>query len=88
VRVIAAQDVAHPTYILQVLEAACHAVIIGGGLVGLEMADECRKSDGPVFLSQLCNSFVTMSVIINQYSVDRSRFPEEVVLTLDLCRRR
>ena len=64
-RVIAAQDIAHLTHVLQVLEAIGDMAVIGGGSISLEMADECRKSDGLIFLSQLCNSFVTIFVICN-----------------------
>jgi len=37
------KDVAHLTRLLEVLKGSRDVVIIGGGFIGLEMADECRK---------------------------------------------
>jgi NADPH-dependent 2,4-dienoyl-CoA reductase/sulfur reductase-like enzyme len=37
------KDIAYLTHLLQVLKEARNVVIIGGGFIGLEMADECRK---------------------------------------------
>jgi NADH oxidase (H2O2-forming) len=37
------KDVAYLAHVLDVLKASSHLVIIGGGFIGLEMADECRK---------------------------------------------
>jgi NADH oxidase (H2O2-forming) len=37
------KDVAYLAHLLEVLKGAHDVVIIGGGFIGLEMADECRK---------------------------------------------
>ncbi|MFC2031548.1 FAD-dependent oxidoreductase [Chloroflexota bacterium] len=37
------KDVGYLTHLLEVLRGAQDVVIIGGGFIGLEMADECRK---------------------------------------------
>jgi len=37
------KDVAHLAHLLEVLRESRDVVIIGGGFIGLEMADECRK---------------------------------------------
>jgi nucleotide-binding universal stress UspA family protein len=42
----------------------------------------------PEWPGPICNSFLTMPVISNQYAVDRSRLPEEVMLILNAYRRR
>ena len=39
------KDVAYLSHLLEVLKGAHDVVIIGGGFIGLEMADECRKLD-------------------------------------------
>jgi NADPH-dependent 2,4-dienoyl-CoA reductase/sulfur reductase-like enzyme len=41
------KDVAYLTHLLEVLKEARDVVIIGGGFIGLEMADECRKLGHP-----------------------------------------
>lgn len=40
------KDVAYLGHLLEVLNEVHDVVIIGGGFIGLEMADECRKLDG------------------------------------------
>jgi NADPH-dependent 2,4-dienoyl-CoA reductase/sulfur reductase-like enzyme len=40
------KDVGFLAHLLEVLRGAHDVVIIGGGFIGLEMADECRKLDG------------------------------------------
>lgn len=40
------KDVAYLDHLLEVLKPAKDVVIIGGGFIGLEMADECRKLNG------------------------------------------
>ena len=40
------KDVGHLTGILETLKDAHDVVIIGGGFIGMEMADECRKLNG------------------------------------------
>jgi len=40
------KDVAYLDHLLEVLKEAKDVVIIGGGFIGLEMADECRKLNG------------------------------------------
>ena len=40
------KDVGHLTRLLETLKDAHDVVIIGGGFIGLEMADECRKLNG------------------------------------------
>jgi NADPH-dependent 2,4-dienoyl-CoA reductase/sulfur reductase-like enzyme len=40
------KDVGYLAHLLEVLNGAQDVVIIGGGFIGLEMADECRKLDG------------------------------------------
>ncbi len=40
------KDVGYLTNLLEVLKEAQDVVIIGGGFIGLEMADECRKLNG------------------------------------------
>jgi NADPH-dependent 2,4-dienoyl-CoA reductase/sulfur reductase-like enzyme len=40
------KDVDYLTHLLQVLNDAQDVVVVGGGFIGLEMADECRKLDG------------------------------------------
>jgi NADPH-dependent 2,4-dienoyl-CoA reductase/sulfur reductase-like enzyme len=39
------KDVLHLAHLLEVLKGSQNVVIIGGGFIGLEMADECRKLD-------------------------------------------
>jgi NADH oxidase (H2O2-forming) len=41
------KDVAYLAHLLEVLKEARDVVIIGGGFIGLEMADECRKLGHP-----------------------------------------
>ena len=41
------KDVAYLTHLLEVLKEARDVVVIGGGFIGLEMADECRKLGHP-----------------------------------------
>jgi pyruvate/2-oxoglutarate dehydrogenase complex dihydrolipoamide dehydrogenase (E3) component len=40
------KDVTHLAHLMEVLDGAHDVVVIGGGFIGLEMADECRKLDG------------------------------------------